>query len=165
MSKMPPAFFEPRPQNEIDALYLEKMTFIGGASLEGQALDPTAPDPKVRQAFAMHQIATGNVVKTIWPAYPAQLKKIDPLLNVSKSWPPICIVHGTEDTMIPMSLSQHLCKRLKEEGVEVEFVEVEGQEHTFAGKMERGSKTWNTQRKGFEWLQMILERSYGNSVA
>jgi acetyl esterase/lipase len=162
MSKMPPAFFEPRPQDEIDALHSEKTTLIGGASLEGQAPDPTAPDPKVRQAFAMHQIATGNVVKTIWSPYPAQLEKIDPLLNVSKSWPPVCIVHGTEDTMIPMSLSQDLEKRLKEEGVEVEFIEVEGEEHTFAGKMEKGSKTWDTQRKGFDWLEKMLDMCYAS---
>jgi dipeptidyl aminopeptidase/acylaminoacyl peptidase len=110
----------------------------------------------------MHQIATGNVVKTIWSPYPAQLEKIDPLLNVSKSWPPVCIVHGTEDTMIPMSLSQDLEKRLKEEGVEVEFIEVEGEGHTFAGKMEKGSKTWDTQRKGFDWLKKMLDTCYAS---
>ncbi|KAH7090699.1 Alpha/Beta hydrolase protein [Paraphoma chrysanthemicola] len=162
MSKMPPAFFEPRPQSEMDALHLEKTTLIGGASLEGQAPDPTAPDPKIRQAFAMHQIATGNVVKTIWPAHPDRLESIDPLLNVSKSWPPVCIVHGTADSMIPMSLSKDLEKRMQEEGLEVTFIEVEGEEHTFAGKMQKGSRTWNTQRQGFDWLEKIVQRSSGS---
>ncbi|KAF2023906.1 alpha/beta-hydrolase [Setomelanomma holmii] len=160
MTKMPPAFLEPRPEHEIAQLYAEKTTLVGGASLEGQAPDPSAPDPKVRQAFAMHQIATGNVLKTIWSAYPNELDKIDPLLNVNKNWPPVCIVHGTADTMIPMSLSKELEARLKEEGVEVAFVEVEGEEHTFAGKMVKGSKTWETQRRGFDWLEGVVQRSY-----
>jgi len=88
----------------------------------------------------MYAIATGTAIKTIWPSYPDNLSAIDPLLNVNKSWPPLCTVHGTSDTMVPVSLSKDMEKRLKEEGVECEFIEVEGEEHTFAGKMEKGGR-------------------------
>lgn len=62
--------------------------------------------------------------------------------------------------MVPMHLSRELEKRLREEGVECEFIEVEGEGHTFCGKMEKGSRTWETQRRGFDFLESVVERSY-----
>lgn len=162
ITKMPAHFFEPRPDDEVHALMKEKTTFIGGVSLEGQAFDPSpsAPDPKARQGFAMHHIAMGKVTNAIWPSAPQGLEKIDPILNVSAEWPPVAIVHGTADTMIPMRLSKELEDVLEEKGVEVEFIQVEGEPHTFCGTMVKGSKTWNTQRKGFDFLEKVVVRSY-----
>ncbi|KAF2829925.1 alpha/beta-hydrolase [Ophiobolus disseminans] len=161
LTHMPPSFSSPRPAHEIAALHAEKTTLIGGASLEGHSSSSaSAPDPQVRHLFAMHAIATGKIIPTVWPAYPVNLAAIDPILNVSKNWPPVCIVHGSADTMVPMHLSRDLERRLREEGVECEFIEVEGEEHTFCGKMERGGGTWVRQRKGWEWLEGVLERSY-----
>ncbi|KAH7392514.1 Alpha/Beta hydrolase protein [Pyrenochaeta sp. MPI-SDFR-AT-0127] len=162
VSKMPAHFFEPLPLDEVQTLMKEKATFIGGVSLEGQAFDPSplAPDPKARQGFAMHHIATGKVINAIWPSTPQGLEKIDPMLNVGAAWPPLAIVHGTADTMIPMRLSKEFERALKETGAEVEFIEVEGEPHTFCGTMVKGSKTWATQRKGFDFLEKVVARSY-----
>jgi dipeptidyl aminopeptidase/acylaminoacyl peptidase len=160
MPDMPKPFYDPLSKEDIEAVLTEKAVFIGGMSLEGQASDPSHPNPKQRQAFAMHQIATGNVISTIWPPYPNDLAKIDPILNVSKQWPPTAIVHGTADTTIPMRLSKDLEAKLKACGVTTKFVEVEGEPHTFVGKMVKGSKTWDTQREGFNWLEGVLEESY-----
>lgn len=160
LDSLPAHFRDPRPEEEVREVYNEKTTFIGGLSLEGQAPDPSAPNPKIRQAFAMHQISTGNVIKTIWPQAPDNLQPIDPVLNVTSEWPPVAIVHGTADKMVLMRVSKELESRLLAQGVETEFIEVEGEPHTFAGSMKKGSKTWDTQRKGFDFLERIIARSY-----
>ncbi|CAO2650898.1 Nn.00g091950.m01.CDS01 [Neocucurbitaria sp. VM-36] len=160
MAQMPDHFFQPRPRDEVEALMKERTAFIGGMSLEGQSLSPTLSDSEARQAFAMHQIATGNVINTIWPYAPQGFEKVDPMMNISDRWPPIAIVHGTADSMIPMRLSKELQGRLQDNEVEVAFFEVEGEGHTFCGKMKRGSRTWDMQRKGFDFLKRVIERSY-----
>ncbi|KZM21314.1 uncharacterized protein EKO05_0006312 [Ascochyta rabiei] len=160
MPDMPKNFYEPLSEEDIRAVHDEKVVFIGGMSLEGQASDPNHPNPKQRQGFAMHQIATGTVIKAIWPAYPNDLQRIDPILNVNTQWPPTAIVHGTADTTIPMRLSKEFEEKLKGYGVSTRFIEVEGEPHTFVGKMKKGSKTWDTQRKGFDWLEEQLKASY-----
>jgi acetyl esterase/lipase len=166
---MPEHFEKARPPNEIDALYQEKTMFIGGVSLEGQSNANAgqghrrageSPNQEARQAFAMHAISTGKVIPIIWPAARNELKRIDPVQNVSRDWPPTAIVHGTADSMIPMRLSKLFEAELKKHGVETEFLEVEGEPHTFCGKMEKGSRTWETQRRGFDFLARVLERSY-----
>lgn len=160
MPGMPKPFYDPLFPEDIEAVYAEKVVFKGGMSLEGQASDPSHLNPKQRQAFAMHQIATGKLINAIWPAYPSDLQKIDPILNISAKWPPTAIVHGTADTMIPMRLSKAFEEKLRGHGVKTEFFEVEGEPHTFVGKMIKGSKTWDTQRKGFDWLEAVLRESY-----
>jgi acetyl esterase/lipase len=160
MPDMPKHFYEALPAADVKAVYDEKVVFIGGLSLEGQASDPNHPNPKQRQGFAMHQIATGKVINTIWPSYPSGLAQIDPILNVSENWPPTAIVHGTADTTIPMRLSKEFEVKLKEKGVKTAFFEVEGEPHTFVGKMVKGSKTWESQRRGFVWIEERLRESY-----
>lgn len=67
------------------------------------------------------------------------------------------------DSEIPVSVSRMMETRLKEAGVEVEFIEVEDEPHSFARMMKKGSKTWDRQREGFDWLQRIVERSRGQN--
>ena len=160
MPDMPKHFYEPLSKADVKSVYDEKAVFIGGLSLEGQASDPYHPNPKQRQGFAMHQIATGKVINTIWPSYPSDLEQIDPILNVSKDWPPTAIVHGTADTTIPMRLSKDFEAKLREKGVKTAFFEVEGEPHTFVGKTVKGSKTWESQRRGFDCLEERLKESY-----
>lgn len=160
MPNMPEHFYAPLNPSDSEAVHNERAVYIGGMSLEGQASDPNHPNPKQRQGFAMHQIATGKVVNAIWPTYPSKLEQIDPILNVNEKWPPVAIVHGTADTTIPMRLSKEFEQVLKAKGVKTEFFEVEGEPHTFVGKMVKGSQTWNTQRRGFDWLADRLAESY-----
>jgi len=155
LSKLPPT----PPSSFFEHLYAEKETFQGGVSLEGQASSgPDFSDP--RQAFVLQTIGHGKLFDAIWPQAPKNLDLIDPILNIHKSWPPTAFVHGNADIMVPMRLSHNLEKRLKEQGIETEFFEVEGEPHTFVGKMVKGSRTWDTQRKGFDFLEEVLNRSY-----
>jgi len=110
----------------------------------------------------MQVIAEGKVLQSIWPSFPEGLGLIDPALNVHGEWPPTAVVHGNADFMIPMRLSQSFIEALRSQGVETEFIEVDGEPHTFLGKMVKGSKTWKTQRKGFDFLEKALRRSYAS---
>lgn len=125
----------------------------GGVSLEGQASGPPDfTDP--RQAYAMTRIARGRVLQAILPN--GQYEQVDPLKNISGTFPPVFIVHGTSDTMVPIQLSRALFAKLKEFRVLCKLVEVPGEEHTFAAKMRIGSETWNLQRQGFDFLQSLV---------
>ncbi|CCF34881.1 hypothetical protein CH063_06788 [Colletotrichum higginsianum] len=127
----------------------------GGVSLEGQAQGPPNFDDP-RQAFAMTQIASGNVMKAIVPD--GNWDAVDPLRNITASFPPTFIVHGQADTMVPLELSQGLFQALREKGVRSGLREIPGEEHTFAARMKVGSQTWNLQREGFEFLESLIER-------
>lgn len=126
-----------------------------GITLEG--LGTRGPDfSNPRDAFTFTQIANGTTMDTVWPS--KDWKKVDPILNISSDFPPTCIVHGQADTMVSIELSRALYEEMKKKGVEVEMVEIPGEEHTFGGNMKIGSETWNMQRKGFDFLESTISR-------
>lgn len=144
------------PEEFLQQVYAEDpVPTKGGVSLEGQATQgPNFKDP--RQAFAMTTIANGTLLDACVPD--KKIEKIDAFMSVDEDFPPTCIVHGQSDTMVPLYLSKDLFGVLKSKGVESELVEVPGEEHTFAGKMVKGSETWNVQRRGFDFLESVLDR-------
>ncbi len=149
-SKLPPGL----TPDFINQVYAEDPVPIrGGVSLEGQA--PGAPnfsDP--RQAFAFTQIASGSVLKALYPK--GDWDAVDPLRNISASFPPTFIVHGTDDVMVPLALSKDLHAALVEKGVKCGLQEVPGEGHTFAAKMAVGSRAWELQQNGFNFLQSLI---------
>jgi acetyl esterase/lipase len=149
-AKLPLGLFD----DFMNQVYAEKPVPIrGGVSLEGQASGmPNFEDP--RQAFALTQIARGTVLDAVYPS--KEWDKVDPLRNIGPSFPPTFIVHGAEDTMVPISLSRDLYSALVNHGVSCGMREVPGEEHTFAARMEVGSSTWNIQREGFEFLEQLV---------
>ncbi|GLB38669.1 putative alpha/beta hydrolase fold [Lyophyllum shimeji] len=62
---------------------------------------------------------------------PPQHHALFPQLGVSARWPPVMLVHGTEDTAVPVGESRSLARLLSACGVTVEVMEVEGVEHSF----------------------------------
>jgi dipeptidyl aminopeptidase/acylaminoacyl peptidase len=51
---------------------------------------------------------------------------------VNKNTPPCLILHGTEDSQVPLSQSEKLYERLQIEGVDSDLVILKGAEHTDA---------------------------------
>ncbi|KAK7186470.1 alpha/beta-hydrolase [Paraphaeosphaeria sporulosa] len=150
-AKLPPTLDD----TFLNRVFNGPVPITGGVSLEGQAVGP--PDFKdPRQAYALTRIARGKVLDAIFPS--KDWDKVDPLRNVSENFPPTFIVHGGADTMVPVDLSKALFARLKECGVRCGMVVVEGEEHTFAAKMKVGSRTWEMQREGFEFLEGVVGR-------
>lgn len=78
------------------------------------------------------------------------------MLNVTKEFPPTFVAHGLEDKMVSIEVSRELVRVLKEAGVECGMVEVPGEGHTFAMAMEVGGRTWELQRKGFDFLERVI---------
>ncbi|KAF5532783.1 hypothetical protein FMEXI_12194 [Fusarium mexicanum] len=149
--KLPPGLTDTLLNKVFDE---EPVPITGGVSLEGQATGPPDfSDP--RQAYALTQLANGTVLDAIFPS--KDWSKVDPALNVNSSFPPTFIVHGDADTKVPIHLSRKLFDVLKQNGVECGMVEVPGEEHTFAAKMEVGSVTWNLQRQGFDFLESLIK--------
>ncbi|KAK4446927.1 Alpha/Beta hydrolase protein [Podospora aff. communis PSN243] len=138
----------------MNQVYLDDPVPIkGGVSLEGQ--QPGRPDfSDYRQAFAWSRIARGRVLETVCPK--GEWDRVDSLRNIGSVFPPTFIVHGTEDKMVPMDLSQKLYAALRSMGIQCGMVEVPGEGHTFAARMEVGSQTWRLQRKGFDFLENLL---------
>jgi acetyl esterase/lipase len=56
-----------------------------------------------------------------------------PVRNVKAGWPPTLLIHGTEDTDVPYSLSADMAKALQAAGAEHELVTVPGAGHGLAG--------------------------------
>ncbi|KAL6235706.1 Alpha/Beta hydrolase protein [Aspergillus navahoensis] len=130
-----------------------------GISLEGPSGARNKPDfSRPRDAFALTQIANGNVLRAIFPPECGDIRTIDPVVRVEteEAFPPTFIVHGDRDRMVSVEVSRELYRVLRERGVECGIVEVEGEDHTFAMGMEVGSRTWIRQREGFEWLEKVI---------
>lgn len=54
-----------------------------------------------------------------------------PQFGVTSNWPPSLLVHGTDDTAVPIHDSQHMMKLIESVGTDVKLVPVEGKEHSF----------------------------------
>jgi acetyl esterase/lipase len=149
-AKLPPGL----TSEFLDRVFAEEpVPTEGGVSLEGQAQGPpNFSDP--RQAYAFTQIANGNVMNAIFPS--KEWDKIDPVRNVTVSFPPTFIVHGEEDDMVPIELSKGLYDALLRANVACGFRPVPGEGHTFAARMKVGSQTWGLQREGFDFLESLI---------
>jgi dipeptidyl aminopeptidase/acylaminoacyl peptidase len=61
-------------------------------------------------------------------------KKASPITYVSKTAPPVLILHGTFDLIVPIIHSENLQKKLKDAGATVELITVSGEGHGWGGK-------------------------------
>ncbi|KAL4792758.1 Alpha/Beta hydrolase protein [Aspergillus venezuelensis] len=154
-SNLPPSGFASEFLNKVYDEYPVPTT--SGISLEGQT-NPRRPDfSRPRDAFAMTQIANGNVLEAIYPSSAGNIEMIDPVSRIEKGFPPTFIIHGDSDRMVSVDVSRELYRVLQEKGVRSELLEIEGEDHTFALGMRVGSTAWNESLRGFEWLEKIIE--------
>lgn len=141
----------------LNKVYEGPVPIWGGVSLEGQAAPGPPRFDTPRPAFAFTQIANGTVLKVCFPS--GDYKKIDPLENVTSKFPPTFIVHGLADVMVPIEMSRAFYEKLKENGVRCDMAEIPDEPHTFVGRMQKGSRTWNMQREGFDFLQKVINEA------
>jgi len=69
----------------------------------------------------------------------SEAASVSPIHYVTSDDPPFLVMHGEEDPLVPISQSEVFVEKLKEEGVPVTFVRVEGASHTFAPIRKGGS--------------------------
>ncbi|KAF8150739.1 Alpha/Beta hydrolase protein [Crassisporium funariophilum] len=68
---------------------------------------------------------------TVRDLVPERHRSLFPTFLVNASWPPTLLVHGTADTAVPILSSRRMNILLKNAGVDVQLIEVEGKEHLF----------------------------------
>ena len=90
---------------------------------------------------------------------------VDPLLNVSSTFPPTVIVHGSDDRSVPLQLSEKLYAELQKEGVKSRLIvvvpgEEDPSDQSVVTKKAAGTATWQQQqrRQGFDFLEALLSR-------
>ena len=62
---------------------------------------------------------------------PERLRSLFPQFGVDSNWPPTFLLHGTNDTAVPVAESRHMQALLRNAGVSVKLLEFEGKEHSF----------------------------------
>jgi len=61
------------------------------------------------------------------------LRAMSPIVHVRSDAPPFLVMHGTEDSVVPVSQSDTFVAAMRAAGAEVEYHRVVGAEHTFVG--------------------------------
>lgn len=59
--------------------------------------------------------------------------EISPIYFVSSNTPPILIMHGNTDKLVPIYQAEHFVKRCQESGVTAKLIVREGKAHAWAG--------------------------------
>ena len=122
---------------------------------QDKVIRPTPGDG--RQNFVNTVIAYAGLLKAVVPD--RKLKPVDPAMNL-ESFPPTCIVHGIDDALLPIGISRRFKGKLDEAGIENQLIEVAGEGHAFPTHISKDSAAFEKQRKGFDFLEKVLERSY-----
>ncbi len=97
--------------------------YFGPADLSLYSASPAVEDAYMVPVF-------GKAVKTDPEVY----KKASPISYVSKAAPPVQILHGTFDLIVPIIHSENLLKKLTGAGAEAEMITVRGEGHGWTGR-------------------------------
>jgi len=102
-------------------------------------LDPMGPDAgiscRVQAIVTMYGPAELRKDTVKLPGTREQVpdlyKLASPVTHVSKDNPPVLLLHGTADKLVPVTQSEQLAEALKKAGVEHQLIIVEGAPHSF----------------------------------
>jgi acetyl esterase/lipase len=83
---------------------------------------------------------------------PAVYKRASPIDYVSKDDPPVLMIHGTADVIVPIIHSERMLMKLKGAGVKAELIAVKGEGHGW-----NGSEAAKTTRQALEFLDEQLK--------
>ena len=65
------------------------------------------------------------------------LRKVSPLEQADKARAPILILHGKDDSVVPIEQSRNMASKLKSAGKSVRFVELPGDDHWLSSAITR----------------------------
>jgi acetyl esterase/lipase len=128
----------------------------GGHLATMAALTPSSADERVAACVAMYAIfdmANRNRTRAPWGMIresvmmasvteaPARYSALSPLDRIGDDSPPMLIVHGTRDTLVPFAEAEQFVEALRAAGRPVDVVPVFGAQHAFDGVSSRTSCT------------------------
>lgn len=111
------------PRMFLARLYLQLGVFVDYYT--GQH-DPSLTNT-LRQILNMPEYKEEDLMCQI----PERQRSFFPQFGVDSNWPPTLLLHGIDDTAVPVADSRHMQMLLKKAGVPVTFFEFEGREHSF----------------------------------
>jgi acetyl esterase/lipase len=78
------------------------------------------------------------------------MQELSPIYAVSKQTPPVLLLHGTQDTIVPLEQSQRFIARVKEMGVPAQLIIHQGGEHGW-------TETWESDLNILaDWFEKYL---------
>ncbi len=117
-------------------------SYGGYAALAGATLDPGVyrcavsvagvTDPKSFIDYVDIQTGNSQTSLLIWKQRMGERKTYDdisPVKQAAKAYCPILLIHGSDDTIVPIDQSKRMEKALKAAGKDVEFTTYKGQDH------------------------------------
>ena len=118
-------------------------SYGGYAALAGATLDPGiyncavsiagVADPASFVAFIAEKTDSRSSSSVLyWKQFmgdPKLYDEISPVKQAAKASCPIQLIHGTDDTVVPIDQSQRMVNALKSAGKEVQFITYPGQDH------------------------------------
>ena len=139
-------YWEPHPGLEKNRPFPEVSTKIQAVSNWYGPTDFTQVTP------AFEEFPTAEIIKKTkqkpWSVYTIATTKLlggpvkqhqklaalaNPITHIDPSDPPFLIVHGKQDTIVPISQSELLATALKNQGIEVNFVKIPDMKHSYRG--------------------------------
>ena len=132
------------------------------ASCGNETLDAQAPEVDLVVAwYGVHDFTTmtHNLVRTMELSYfrkiddiPAFKKEISPIQYADRA-PPMLLLHGTEDQLVPFDQSVRMCEAVTAAGGDCTLVEYPGADHGFIGEKLGTENADNALEVTLEWLR------------
>lgn len=91
----------------------------------------------VHERFLLYLYArqTGEWIQEVTGISPSmdveKLRKMSPIYNISKQYPPTLLLHGTSDVDVPYEQSTFMHEALVKEGIEAKLITIPNGEHVF----------------------------------
>jgi acetyl esterase/lipase len=120
--------------------------------------DAMAADQRqARGKYYLYLRQNGLWTKEVSGFDPSDTKQIDPycpVRNITPDYPPILMIHGTDDSDVPYSKSADMARELKRHGVKHELVTVQRAGHGLSGGRKEDIEA--AHNKALEFIRLVL---------
>ncbi|KAI0074020.1 alpha/beta-hydrolase [Panus rudis PR-1116 ss-1] len=144
------------PRMQLPRLYLQMGTYLDyyTGSFEPSLSGILRPQVASKKEHSENE-ETRDIISA--DQIPEKHRSLFPQLNISKSWPPTLLVHGSLDSAVHVHESRYLSRLLAHAGVKVELRVVNGEEHSFDYTEEAQTKYGQTGGLYDDILEFLLQ--------